>query len=579
MPVQTSGLGSSLRHRREELCLAVAALPPPSSLQDEEDGTAAKEALRLLQKKLDPFFAGINDNAVVETIEFEAAQDERRSVTPLAVAADKGDVACLEYLAQKIKESCSSNNNNSSNSTATYIQDMIGSPTEQTPIRDGGNTAVHHAAVAGCAAAWSIFHDMMLLLQNNTNSNNNSNNNNNNNNTNSIYLDLGRLTNAHGDTPLQMAASAGHVNVLSTWHQLLSTTKETKRAVHEILVTQNQAGDTCVSLASCHGHVDIIQYLILWMEDNCQLDHNMIIITRDDAAKCQAAVDRTDAGIRHLQQQQQQQQQNTTISPAALAKHGRVQECLKLLQESLERQSKAATQQLLELELDDDTPGEKKPTKQSKTRKKKKYKKKQEQPQKQYQLDPSTQDVAHPQIYEDDGGNASNRLDSTNNVDNTTSNEEPLELMRLNDGRVAVRVAGTTDQASSKNDASMKLPKSAQLPAPSADVLFRERFRLLLQPTGPSPTLTQAVATLTSSTTAGTTSSSSTTDTDIDAVMDALCLDVSMLLLTPHGMALNLSPSQLEAIQQILEKQIRTVHEARQLQLLQHARNGNNPDS
>ena len=59
-------------------------------------------------------------------------------------------------------------------------------------------------------------------------------------------------------------------------------------------------------------------------------------------------------------------------------------------------------------------------------------------------------------------------------------------------------------------------------------------------------------------------------DSEIDAVMDALCLDVSMLLYTPHGMALNLSPSQLDAVERILEKQMISVKEARQIQHRAH---------
>jgi hypothetical protein len=55
-------------------------------------------------------------------------------------------------------------------------------------------------------------------------------------------------------------------------------------------------------------------------------------------------------------------------------------------------------------------------------------------------------------------------------------------------------------------------------------------------------------------------------DSEIDAVMDALCLDVSMLLLTPHGMALHLSPSQLDAVDRILEKQQLAVQQARCIQ-------------
>jgi hypothetical protein len=55
-------------------------------------------------------------------------------------------------------------------------------------------------------------------------------------------------------------------------------------------------------------------------------------------------------------------------------------------------------------------------------------------------------------------------------------------------------------------------------------------------------------------------------DTDVDAVMDSLCLDASMLLLNSHGMAMNCSPSQLEAIDSILHKQMQSVQEARAIQ-------------
>lgn len=55
-------------------------------------------------------------------------------------------------------------------------------------------------------------------------------------------------------------------------------------------------------------------------------------------------------------------------------------------------------------------------------------------------------------------------------------------------------------------------------------------------------------------------------DLDVDAVMEALCLDHSMLLLSAHGMALNLSPSQLDAIDAVLRNQVGAVEEARDIQ-------------
>mmetsp|Transcript_21294 Transcript_21294/g.32786 ORF Transcript_21294/g.32786 Transcript_21294/m.32786 type:complete len:658 (-) Transcript_21294:32-2005(-) len=57
-----------------------------------------------------------------------------------------------------------------------------------------------------------------------------------------------------------------------------------------------------------------------------------------------------------------------------------------------------------------------------------------------------------------------------------------------------------------------------------------------------------------------------TNDHSIDAVMDSLCLDASMLLFSPHGMAMQLSPAQLEAVSGILYKQMDAVKEAREIQ-------------
>lgn len=55
-------------------------------------------------------------------------------------------------------------------------------------------------------------------------------------------------------------------------------------------------------------------------------------------------------------------------------------------------------------------------------------------------------------------------------------------------------------------------------------------------------------------------------DLDVVSVMEALCLDNSMLLLSPHSMALNLSPSQLDAIGAVLRNQVGAVEHAREIQ-------------
>jgi hypothetical protein len=53
---------------------------------------------------------------------------------------------------------------------------------------------------------------------------------------------------------------------------------------------------------------------------------------------------------------------------------------------------------------------------------------------------------------------------------------------------------------------------------------------------------------------------------DADSVLSALCLDVTCLLYSDQGMALNLSPAQLDAVERILKEQLQSVKKARALQ-------------
>lgn len=142
---------------------------------------------------------------------------------------------------------------------------------------------------------------------------------------------------------------------------------------------------------------------------------------------------------------------------------------------------------------------------------------------------------------------ANSKLDTTDqwfpSKDSSVQVEsELMHLTTLADGKMAVRVSGTI----SENE---RLP--ALMPPPpsqSTDELFRERFQ-------------------------------SGASEKVEAVMDALCLDVSMLLYTPHGMALNLSPSQLDAVHNILLKQMEAVQQARDIQNRMHKTSSGNDDT
>lgn len=120
-------------------------------------------------------------------------------------------------------------------------------------------------------------------------------------------------------------------------------------------------------------------------------------------------------------------------------------------------------------------------------------------------------------------------------IQRTTDN---LEITTLKNGAIAVRVEGSPMEQ--RENTVQTIPEKR-----SVEDLFRERFQ-------------GGVA------------------TEVDAVMQALCLDIPMLLYTPHGMALDLSPSQLDAVQGILERQLRSVQEARAIQERMHATSSSN---
>lgn len=50
-----------------------------------------------------------------------------------------------------------------------------------------------------------------------------------------------------------------------------------------------------------------------------------------------------------------------------------------------------------------------------------------------------------------------------------------------------------------------------------------------------------------------------------EELMEALCLDVKMLLYSPHALAMHLSPSQLEAVETVLKNQLQAVTQAKEI--------------
>jgi hypothetical protein len=420
---------------RVELCRQISALPP--------NCTEKKVRQELDHTFLAAF--GIKDLTIYD------------GISPLMVACDKANVECLKFLANKYVHS-----------TDALVSRLIGKPLDQSKQEDGKNTAIHHAAMSGCVPSMHIFMQMGVSAQN-----------------------LGQVANAHGDTPLQMAATAGHVHFVKAWYEIAQGEDDCLSNVRLILEKKNSSGDTCLSLACCHGQTQVLEFLL--QTGCCTVSH-------EELNKCQRAMDRMDMVFQNIKDASLYDQYN--------AQREAVRRCLGVLQISLSQTVEQAANDLLDAEDDDN---KKAPEGQQNTKKKKKKKVVAKESTAASAVDNESTQTATPQ---------------------DRDNVHVLQITTLEGGKVAVRVS--SDAAA--------IPKPALSPKLSVDDMFRQRFK------GLPPMV----------------------DSEIDAVMDALCLDVSMLLYTPHGMALNLSPSQLDAVERILEKQMLSVKDARQIQHRAH---------
>ena len=128
---------------RHQICHAIAKLPEYASLEE-------------VSRQLDGFLSAdtSNDDHNID------------DVTPLMVACDNGQAACLEYMLQNPDPN------------------LWGRADDHSSQQNGSNTALHHAAASGCVEAIDAMEAMGCMLE-----------------------DLVMQTNQHGDTPMMMACT------------------------------------------------------------------------------------------------------------------------------------------------------------------------------------------------------------------------------------------------------------------------------------------------------------------------------------------------------------------------------------
>jgi ankyrin repeat protein len=383
-------------------------------------------------------------------------------VTPLMVACDKGQIVTVRFLLEqrRIEEHSLG---------ANLFGDIF------QKCADSGNTAIHHAAMAGKV---EIVEQLRLNLPENTNQED--------------RQAFDSVQNAHGDTPIMMACANGCCELLEHWLPRIDGRTS-------VLQIRNKSNDSAISLACGHGHSNILAQLLRWAtrDSGC-------IVEPDDLVIAQASLSRLNAFL--------EKQQRLPSSTVQQIQHKRknIELCVNLVRDSLQQKADAVAQELTAEEAF---------KKVNKNNLKQRITQRQ-QPQSPCQnQEPCLAQTAKDHVSRDE-------------------DQHDFILTQLKDGTRAVAVQGKAlDEEAEKADSKEAESAGHSLPQKSADDLFRDQFL---------------------------------EGAEIKDVMQALCLDVSQLLLTPHGMALNLSASQLDAVDRILERQRAAVKEARAIQSRLH---------
>ena len=457
-------------------------------------------------------------------------------VTPLMIACDKSIASALGYLRDQIEHY------NTNELSLVPIFDAWGYITEKS--QESGNCAIHHAMAANFHIGVDVLE--FAFSKTSTSSPEKSNNNV------QKYMTLISQPNENGDTPIMMAAVYGHSDllkhVLKRTYELVSSSSdvvshEIWESLSELFNKRNADGCTALNLACGHGNVEIVRLLIhnhylcerkdtteLKFSPNndvCNLNdyskiHELtplVMVTYDDVRRCQSTIDNLEIGLKKMTHRRDEfeQQQKKAL------------ECLDILNKELDRVAAETAGLLLENENTGEAQSSKKPKGKSSSKKKKK---RQHTKQKQYQ------EVSHVEP----------NSESIEGVDRS-HNSWRIEIEEKKDDTKLIPLAATSPFVTLQDGrvvSKSQKQEDIQCEDSSIDQVVHDNSE-------PKPL--QSVL-----------QSNSRYDDNAVTTMESLCLDPSMLLLSAHRMAMELSPCQLDAIVSVLTKQFNASKEAQEIQ-------------
>ena len=367
------------------------------------------------------------------------------------MACDRANLACIEWILKRISEDSS-------------LIPLLGGPLDRA---ESGNTAMHYIAYSGRHEALPLLRDMMNSEETNP------------------VMKLASLRNENSDTPIMIAAVQGHVAFLQQIVRLLESRDGENAKLFELV---NNDGDTALSLAYGHGHVDVVNFL---------LQEAGVAVTYEDVKEAEQTLKQIDVALKRSV---------TSLPEEHKTRRNDVHRCLIILKVALAKLSQANMEQLLAEEDE-----EKERRQGANTMKKSKPRR-----------------------------NGTRR--GMPNIKDTTVSRMPTEANNGGDDEGDIIEKGKAGMnATDDRDSNNKQAEST------------------LQ------VVTKTETTATPTIPLETTKRGFNTDLDVDAIIEALCLDPSMLLLNPFDMA-SLSPCQLDAVAAVLGNQMQAVKEARAIQ-------------
>ena len=577
-----------MTERATMLCQAIATLPPDST--DE----AVVEALEPIVADIMGLLSGRNPEDIfgVDSYGSPVVPGDDDDVTPIMVACDKKQISCLKYIHRKVEQSAASR----------VLEAIMGHPLDRCSETCGGNAAAHFAASSGFSDGTDILAAMLQTsgiserktseISGTTACDNVM--------TGQAFQDnlISVLSqrNQHGDTPIMMASVAGHEHIMHHWLQKLILRRRDVKAApplleqfREVLLLQNYSKDTALSLACGFGHHSVVDFLInprtggiisekeLFLHQEVK-EVGLIPVDFNDIERCKQVLVKVESTM--------VLSKKTGADNLACIKERscNIRRCLIMLQVRAEKIAQEHMDELLgsESRL---VGGIKKESfsghavlgahkKNQRSRKKEKIE----------ALGMKISNTSHEhhgrqppdvinqvnkgdKLGKDKSGLIPHSKDAMLFSRNAKRNDNDLlaielpHVATLSDGSVVPiendekRLTGNHCLIDTGTSPSFETSKTASLPTslkPINDML-RERCRYHSPHLRPGRTTHPATI-------------EDELDRNVEAAMESLCLDASMLLLSPHGMAMRLSPSQLDVIEKVLKDQLCALEAARRIQ-------------